>query len=140
MHHYCANCKWNAYSPRITRLQYDLWYRLTRIAFKAHQVHPPKVKQPLHLLQYFAFEAVAREVPRHLQTHFQEATGYHKWRRAHDELFRSKSRWEYHLMLKNGDVRSWAEYQNFYKERRVADMEEDYYEEDDDGYWEGEYS
>jgi hypothetical protein len=117
---YCANCGWNQLpeSIRVTKDLYAYWYRIYRIKMRSHQIHPPKWKQPLDLLMDDIGRQCARNIPYWMKTHLDEAHFWYHNRRHHYWIFQSTSRWKYHLWLKDGYVKNWAEYQAMYKAQR----------------------
>jgi len=120
----CDNCSWNNKTPgRVTKERYAYWYRLARIRSRAHQIYPPKVKQPLDILMCKINALYAEEVPRGMQQHIESARNWILYQKAVARSFPNGSRWEYHMMREDGIISTWHEYERFYVERRKLKQE-----------------
>lgn len=121
---FCPNCYWNdaEETRRVTKDQYQYWFRLTRLFYRAQRSHPYP-RQARDIVTRIVSHSYAREVPFWAQNHLARAhmpyLGAPRW---YFTPF-CKSRWEYHSMLEDGYISSWAEYQQLYKERREWEAE-----------------
>lgn len=120
-HHgvYCRSCGWNQIPRRwhVFKERYEYWYRLYRIKHRAHQIFPYKWQQPLDIIMNGIHEICAKEIPFWIKPHLDEVIAW-KFKKDHYWIFQSKSRWKYHLMLLDGEITSWQEYQDNYKAHR----------------------
>lgn len=116
--YFCSNCGWNEMldTRRMTKERYQYLQRLTRLKFRGWQVFPPKRKQPTDILMPVIGELCAREIPFPMRLHFQSCLRFERERAWYWQPG-TRSRWEYHMMLSEGTVKSWKEYEAFYKER-----------------------
>jgi len=125
-HHgvYCRSCGWNDIPRRwhIFKERYEYFYRLYRIRMRTHQVWPYKWEQPLDIIMESIPETYAKTVPFWLQEHLADVHMW-KFKKDHAWIFQSKSRWKYHLMLDQGEITSWQEYQDNYKAQREWEEE-----------------
>jgi hypothetical protein len=140
-HHgvYCRNCGWNDIPRRwhVFKERYDYWYRLYRIRMRSHQVFPYKWEQPLDIIMESIHETYAKTVPFWIQPHIEDVYMW-KFKKDHAWIFQSASRWEYHLMLANGEIKDWSEFQTRYKQRSQSGP--DYqYDDDDENYYDEPY-